>query len=92
VKLAVAFPAATVIVAGRVTVLTLLESLTLRPLDGAMPDSVMAPVELDPPVRVEGFKLTDWSTGGVTVIVAVSVAVPAFAITVATFWFATAVV
>ena len=75
VKLADDCPAATVTLGDAVATDGLeLASVTTTPPVGAGPESVTVPVELEPPVTVEGFSVTDESVGGgdgVTVSVAV---------------------
>jgi len=72
VKVAVAAPAATVTLAGTVAAdVLLLVSVTAAPPVGAAPLSVTVPVDEAPPVADVGFTLTELTTGGVTVRVAV---------------------
>lgn len=81
VKLADDVPAATVMFAGTAATDGLeLASVTSAPPAGAGPESVTVPVELEPPVTVDGLSVRDESLGGgggVTVSVAVLVALPA---------------
>ena len=77
VKLPDDCPAATVTLGGTVATDGLeLASVTSTPPAGAGPESVTAPVELEPPITVEGFSVSDESVGGgdgVTVSVVVLV-------------------
>src|SRR2546422_3651657 len=81
VKLADDVPAATVTFGGTAATAGLeLASVTSAPPAGAGPESVTVPVELEPPVTVDGLSVSDESLGrggGVTVSVAVLVAPPA---------------
>ncbi len=77
VKVADDVPAATVTLGGTVAadVLELVSAITAPP-GGAGPDRVTVPVELEPPVTVDGFRVSDEGLGrdgGVTVSVAVRV-------------------
>ena len=58
---------------GTVATLLLLESVTVKPFEPALPLRLTVPVEEFPPVTVEGFKLTDASDAAVIVSVAVCV-------------------
>ena len=77
VKPADDFPAATVTLDGTAATEGLeLASVTTAPPGGAGPESVTAPLELEPLVTVEGVSVSDERVGGgggVTVIVAVLV-------------------
>src|SRR5438128_753700 len=81
VKLADDVPAATVTFGGTAASAGLeLASSTSAPPAGAGPESVTVPVEVEPPVTVDGLSVSDESLGGgggVTVSVAVLVAPPA---------------
>lgn len=57
--MAVELPATIAIFAGKVAFVELLASLTDRPPVGAAPVKVTVPVDDDPPVTLEGFRLTD---------------------------------
>jgi hypothetical protein len=59
VNVAVELPATIAIFAGKVAFVELLASLTDRPPVGAAPVKVTVPVDDDPPVTLEGFRLTD---------------------------------
>jgi hypothetical protein len=87
VKLADDVPAATVMLAGTVAADVFeLASESTAPPAGAGPDSVTVPVEFEPPVTVEGFRVSDESLGrggGVTASVAVR-ATPADVAVIAT--------
>jgi hypothetical protein len=73
-KLAAAAPAATVTLDGTVaTVVLLLESWMVIPVDGAVPLRVTVPVDGFPPATFDGFSFSDESVGGVIVNVAVFV-------------------
>lgn len=80
VKVTVALPAGTVTVAGTVARVGLeLVSVTTTPPAGAAPVSRIAPVELAPPITVDGLSVSDCSAGagggaGETVIAAVLLA------------------
>jgi hypothetical protein len=72
VKVALVLPAGTVTLVGTVaTAVELLERVTTAPAAGAGPVSVTVPVEGVSPLTVVGFRITDVSTGAVTVSAAV---------------------
>jgi hypothetical protein len=74
VNVAVAVPAATVTLAGVVALALLLDSVTVIPAAGARPVKVTVPVEEKPPVTAVGFMVTLLRAAGLTVRVAVRVA------------------
>ena len=71
VKVAVVAPAATVTLAGTVAAVLLLDKVTVSPPVGAVLPKVTLPVDDVPPVTEVGFSVTDETTGGFTVNVAV---------------------
>jgi hypothetical protein len=85
VNVAATFPAGTVTVAGSVAELVLLERWMTMPPVGAGPLSVTVPADDALPVTVDGDKVIDERTGGITVTAAVTDTVPSWAITVAAF-------
>ena len=78
VNVALVAPAAIVTLGGTEPALLLLESATSAPPAGAGPFSVTVPVELPsgPPMTLDGFRLSEESTGGSTLSEAVCVAPP----------------
>ncbi len=79
--MAVDDPSRTVTLLGTdAAVVLLLVSVTRIPPAGALPFSATVPVELLPPVTVEGLRESDDSEGGLTVKVAVRLMVPAEAV------------
>jgi hypothetical protein len=83
VNVAVVAPAATVTLAGTAAATLLLESVTVKPPDGAAEVSVTVPEDDVPPTTVAGLKETLDRTGGLIVRVAVFVAAAAVAVIVA---------
>ena len=77
-------PAPTVTVCGTVALLLLLRRLIVMPPVGAAVPNVTVPVEAFPPATVVGLKVSDFSTGGFTVSVAVCVTDPWEPVIVAT--------
>lgn len=70
VNVAPVAPAGTVTPAGTVAAALLLDRVTTAPPAGAGPFRIAVPVEEFPPVRLDGLKDTDESTGGIMVRVA----------------------
>jgi hypothetical protein len=74
VNVALVCPAETVTLAGMPTTALLSCRVTKAPPGGAGPLRVTVPVELFPPVTVSGLNVTDETSNGFTVKVAVTVA------------------
>jgi hypothetical protein len=74
-KVALVAPATTVTLAGTVAAELLLERVTCAPPSGAGPFNVTVPVEdpSGPPRTLEGFRVSEERTGGITVSEAVRV-------------------
>jgi len=75
VKVPLVAPAATVMLAGTVAAVLLLESVTWAPPAGAGPFRVTVPVEEVPPVTLAGLRVNDEGIGGTTVSEALWVSV-----------------
>jgi hypothetical protein len=84
-KLALVFCAGTVTERGTLTPVWLLVSFTTMPPTGALPLRTTVPVLGEPPVTVDGLRLTEVSEGALTVSVAVKVTAPRLAESVALF-------